>query len=151
MATSNGGRQLAALTIPAEYLEDMRTALVWEIEDDGDRLRANQALVVSARRNDDLDREDRDDAVNLLRKDMQLLEQLLDATEDAEATADADTIADVLQTMVRILAKQLRKEMIYGPLHMGRVLDLGGRLRWAAEEAIRIDPTLAPVRTAAVA
>ena len=68
--------------------------------------------------------------------------KLLDASGDTQVTADSDTLVFVLEEMTRVLAERLTEHMNYTPVDMGAVLDLSASLRWAAEEAIRINPYL---------
>lgn len=134
MATTNPRRELATITIPAAYLDDVRAALANEIREDGDRLCS--------------DREDRAGAAQHLHRDMHVFDQLLDASGDAEITASHDTFSSplvaMLEAMVRELVGRLREEMDYAPLDMAAVRELADRLRWAADEALRIQPGLDP-------
>jgi hypothetical protein len=137
--------QSAAITIPADFLEDVRSALVAELDRDSDALRTDQAALLSSGKDRSeswakATRADRDLAVRLLRNDLRTLDELLDATGDTKVTADRDTLFHALEAMGRLLTERLRVEMGYGPLDMGNVLDLADRLRWTAEQAIRIYP-----------
>jgi hypothetical protein len=129
------------ITIPAEYLEDVRSALVSEINQDSDALQVNQASLLE--KNGELNREDRDASVRWLRNDLQLLDQLLDGSEARKVTADRDALIEVLQAMVRVLAGRLTDVCEYAPVPLGDVVELSARLRWAADEAIRLHPGLA--------
>jgi hypothetical protein len=119
----------ATIVVPAEYLEDARRALAVEIRDDSAALR---------------DPSERESSARILRRDVRLLDQLLAATEDTTVEAEkdriSDPIADMLGEMVRVLSKRLEVVRRYGPVPMGDVLDIAERLRWAAEEAIRVEP-----------
>jgi hypothetical protein len=128
------------ITIPAEYLEDVRSALVSEINQDSDALQVNQATLLE--KNGELNREDRDASVRWLRNDLQLLDQLLDGSEARKVTADRDALTEVLQAMVRVLAGRLTDVCQYGPVPLGDVVELSARLRWAANKAIRLHPHL---------
>jgi hypothetical protein len=140
MATIQDSRPgSTGITIPAGYLEDVRSALVTEIHFCGEALRTDQESLVSGSSSAV---EDRACAMRLLRSDMQLLDQLLEASGDAKVTADPDTITQALQSMVRLLSARLAAKVDYSPIEMGAVLVLAGRLRWAAEEALRIEPDL---------
>lgn len=125
----------ATITVPAAYLEDARVALVGEIEIDGTVLRAADA------------QEDREASARILQRDLRLLEELLHATGDITVTAEHDRVSSpltgMLDGMVRVLSERLRDVAEYGPIPMGDVLDVAARLRWVAEEAIRIDPSQA--------
>jgi hypothetical protein len=133
--------QSTEITIPAGYLEDARSALVAEVHSDGDALRVDQGRLVSG---SSVARDDRAGAMRLLRNDVHLLDQLLEARGDTKVAAERDTITEALQAIVRVLTDRLVEQTGFVPLDMGAVLDLVGRLRWAAEEAVRIDPDLAP-------
>jgi hypothetical protein len=142
MATQNA--EQAAVTIPAAYLEDVRSALVDEIDSDSDAIAVDQADL----RESEIDRlemhqADRDAAVRMLSRDLQLLAQVLDATDDTTVTGDPSSIAEALQATVRVLSRRLNDLCGYGPLPLGDVPELAARLRWAADEAIRIEPELA--------
>jgi hypothetical protein len=132
----------AAVNIPTAYLEDVRSALAKEIKMDGDALRADQAKLVAAvgARDTEFHRGDRDGAVDSLSEDMRLLEQLRNATGDTKLTGDAGTLAHTLDATVRVLCRRLKDVCQYCPLPMGDVVELSARLRWAADEAIRIYP-----------
>jgi hypothetical protein len=128
--------QPKTITVPADYLEDVRSALVAEINSDADMLRANQAEVESGP-------EDRDCAVRLLHNDLQALDQLLSASTDTEITMERETLFHTLEAMCRLLTKRLAEEMEYGPLDMLNVLALVARMEWAAKQAMAIYPQLA--------
>jgi hypothetical protein len=137
--------QSAEITIPADFLEDVRSALVAELDDDSDRLRTNQAELLSGGKDRSENwaratRADRDSAVSFLRNDLRMLDELLGATGDTKVIVERDMLFHVLEAMGRLLTERLREEMGYGPLDMGTVLELGNRLRWTAEQAIRIYP-----------
>lgn len=132
----------ASIEIPADYLADVRSALIAEIADDAKALRVNDANSYSD--------EDRDSAAKILQRNMPLLDTLLAATalyaemkRDDDVTLTAETSAPLLhmlEAMVRQLVKRLRGAAQYAPMPMGEVLDLTERIRWAADEAIRITP-----------
>ena len=130
MSTSHTER--ATLTVPTDYLEDARSALIREVKRDGDALRT------------DCTPEDQAGSARILGRTVQLIEQLDDATGKAELTAVHDTtsapLIHLLEAMVDVFAERLRHVAQYGPIPMGDVLDLATRLRWVAEEAIRIEP-----------
>ncbi len=73
---------------------------------------------------------------------MTLLDQILHASGDTTVKGEGSDISFILEKMVRLLSVRLDDAKQYGPINMGAVLDLASRLRWAAEEAIRIDPRL---------
>jgi hypothetical protein len=127
-------------TIPADYLEDVRSALVLEIVNGNDALRDDQERLVSER--SAMARDDRACAMRLLGSDVRLLDELLGSSGDTKVTAERDTITEALQATVRVLGSRLVEQLEYAPIEMGAVLDLAGRLRWAAEEAARLNPAL---------
>jgi hypothetical protein len=123
----------AVLTIPAKYLEDVRAALQREIALDGDAFqRADPA----------------DQAVNvrIISRDLDLFQQILGADSDTVVSSEKDgtssPVTHTLEAVVRVLAARLDEEKEYGPINMGAVLDIAEELRWAATEAIRIEPRL---------
>jgi hypothetical protein len=124
----------ATVTIPAAYLEDARTALVTEIADDSKSLQG---------------RTERDDCASsalILRRDLRVLDEVLGATDDVKLTAEHDRTSSpllhLLEEMVRQLVKRLHNTAQYGPIPMGELLDLTEQVRWAAREAIRIEPAV---------
>ena len=138
MATISSSQ--VTLTIPADYLEDARTALVKEIANDSEMLKA------------DRDDDERASSALILRRDIQLLDELLDATDDVKLTAEQDHISNplvhLLEGMVRQLVKRSRDAARFGPMPMGEILDLTEGMRWAAQEAIRIEPAFGDRLTA---
>ena len=146
-------KEQVAVTIPAAYLEDVRSALAKEIKMDGDALRADQAKLVAAvgARDIEFHPDDRDGAADSLSQDVRLLEQLHNATGDTKLTGEAGTLAHTLEATVRVLCGRLKGVCQYGPLPMRDVIELSSRLRWAADEAIRIYPELRPSDDEAVA
>lgn len=143
MATS-GWNQTAAIVVPAEYLEDFRTAVVAEIECESGALTTNQAgLVEGPESYIDIRQADRDGSAASLRTRMQMLDQVLDATERTRVTANTTAAFHTLEEMVKLLKDRLAGECGYGPLDMLAVLELTERLRWAASEAARIRPEVA--------
>ena len=134
----------AVVTIPAEYLEDVRSALIDTIESDSGMLTVNQAAVVKSKADRvETHLEDRDTGVDILARDLRLLEQLRHATGNTKLTGDVDTLSQTLQQMVRMLGRRLTHVSQYAPVPLGDVRELSARLRWAADEAIRIYPELA--------
>lgn len=132
MATSEAHR--VKLTIPAEYLEDARSASIAEVHEDTSRVYT------------DADTDERDSDMTILRRETQLLDQLLDATGQTtiEAVQDGtcDPIAEMLQTMIRQLSGRLERLCVYGPLPLAEILDIIERMRWAAAETVRVCPAL---------
>ncbi len=129
MATMDAQR--VSLTIPAAYLDDARRAIVGEVYDDSDALHNDPGAGTDPR---------------ILLRDVRLLEQLAGASADVELEADQDRVSDpllhLLEAMARELSKRLASVSRHGPMPMGDVLDIAERLRWAADEAIRICPAV---------
>jgi hypothetical protein len=123
----------ATITIPADYLEDARSGALAMIADDTKALRSAWA-------------EDQGSFALILRRSIRLLDPLLKATGDTKLTAERDStsspLPDLLEAMIRLLLGRLRDVAQYGPMPMGDVADVAAELRWAAEEAIRIEPAL---------
>jgi hypothetical protein len=133
--------QSVTITVPVDYLEDVRSALVAELENDTEALRACQTDLVAEKGC----REDRDSSAQHLSHDFGVLDQVLAAETDTEVIADRATLFYALEALCRLLTDRLKVEMGYGPVAMGAVLDLTTRLRWAAGEAARIYPEEAGV------
>lgn len=135
-------KEPAVITIPADYLEDMRSALVAEVRRDSDMLRANQEEAV--RLSSELGDADRDSAVEALQRDLRALEQLLPADPpDRELLTDREIAFHALESMCRLLTDRLVEEMEYGPLDMLAMLNTATRMEWAARQAMAIYPELA--------
>ena len=124
----------ATITIPADYLEDARSAALAEITNDSDALRTANP-------------EDRGMSTVILQRSLRLLDPLLNATGDVQITGEQDNMSSplvhMLEAQIRLLIERLRCAAQYGPLPMGEVIDIAAELRWAAEEAIRMAPQLA--------
>lgn len=81
MATT-AAQPSVSVTVPAEYLEDVRSAIIAEIQDDAAALSTDQASVVDAMPgNKDVGRADRAGSHRRLHEDLDLLDHLLDATD----------------------------------------------------------------------
>jgi 5-methylcytosine-specific restriction endonuclease McrBC regulatory subunit McrC len=133
MSTSTSSEPVR-LTIPFDYLEDCRSALVAEIRDKGEQLFREEP-------------DERDSTARMLERDMALLQQVLAAAEDTTVEAEqgdllSSPIPDMLEVMIRLLSKRLERVCVYGPMPMGDVLDIAEQLRWAASEATRLCPGL---------
>lgn len=134
MATTAPSPKPVSITIPADYLEDFRSAAIAEVANDSDALRSAIA-------------EDRRSSELILRRSTQLLKPLLETTGDVELQAEHDKtsspLGHALDELVRMLSERLRNAAQYAPVPMGDVADLAAELGWAAEQAIRIEPTMA--------
>jgi hypothetical protein len=124
----------ATITIPANYLEDARNGALTEIADDTQALR--NALT-----------QDRESSALMLQRSSSLLGPLLKATGDTELTAERDNVSSplvhMLEAMIRSLLPRLSDAAQFAPIPMADVADLAAEVRWAAEEAMRIDPGMA--------
>jgi hypothetical protein len=129
-----------SLTIPAEYLEDARTAISREIKESAGALRDQQLEAIRSPQSASVDT-----SAEILRRELALLDDLL-VTGAVTVTAPHDRtsspITNMLQAMSRELSKRLRDEAGYAPVNMGAVLEISERLAWCAREAIRIEPGL---------
>lgn len=130
----------SVITIPAAYLEDVRAALVAEIKSTSESLALDQVALLSASGDRaELCAADRDNALRLLRKDVEALDELRQAHGETRLAADAgNVLAFLLEAMVRLLAERLNEECNFGPLDMGAVFEIAERLRWAATATNRL-------------
>lgn len=136
------------LVVPAEYLEDVRTALVAEIRSDSGMLKTNQASMVESASAARVGisasyAEDRDGAVTILRQDLGMLERLIGEREDVELVANPDALFHVLEALARVLKGQLDDACDYSPVDLGWVERIAERLAWAAVESRRLFPEAA--------
>src|ERR1700759_539917 len=99
----------SVITIPAAYLEDVRAALVAEIKSTSESLALDQVALLSASGDRaELCAADRDNALRLLRKDVEALDELRQAHGETRLAADAgNVLAFLLEAMVRLLAERL--------------------------------------------
>jgi hypothetical protein len=132
MATAPSPKPVS-LNVPFQYLEDFRNAAITEVASDSDALRSAAAG-------------DRPSSELTLRRSAQLLKPLFETTGAAELQAEHDEtsspLVHTLEELVRMLSERLRLAAQYGPLPMGDVLDIAAEMRWAAEQAVRIEPAL---------
>jgi len=145
MATiSSSSSDPVTITIPGDFLEDVRTALIAEIDNDSDAIRADHEEVLSADRPEwaATCQVDRAAAVRILREDMHLLDQVLQADGDPMVMGERSAVTHALEAVVRVLSGRLVDACVYAPIGMGAVVELSAAMRWAAEEAIRIEPAL---------
>jgi hypothetical protein len=140
MATASG--QSAKVTVPAAYIDDLRSALVAEIASGADSLRTAQAETLAADgKRRELRSEDRDSALRLLDTDVQLFNAVRYTDGDSELRADPGALWHVLEEMGRVLTDRLRGQFEYTPVRMQVVIELAERLRWTAEEALSLPVT----------
>lgn len=127
-----------SLTIPAESLEDVRSALIAEIKDDGEALASDHGQTSQVVRE-----ADRASSVRILARDLQLLEAVINETETVTLTAERDQLADtfrhVLEAVVRVLIDRLEEVSSVGPMDMVEVLSVGERLLWTARSALELE------------
>ncbi|MDQ6729872.1 MAG: hypothetical protein M3022_06145 [Actinomycetota bacterium] len=126
------------IQIPAEYLEDVRSALVKEIHDDSKALRTDQDDVL---RGSLAGPEDRGAAMRILREDVLLLDQVLDASGSTTMTGERGALTHVLDAMTRVVSGQLVDRCEYAPIDMRAVAGLAERLGWATAESSRLKRT----------
>ena len=85
----------------------------------------------------------------VLQTDLRLYDQLAAPTRDTEVTAEQDSSRRCAERDDSAsLEKRLLGEMDFGPMDMAAELELTARIRWAAEEALRIEPALGTLRRA---
>jgi hypothetical protein len=123
---------VAAITIPADYLDDLRAAFVAEIVDTSAALKTNHAENAAPA--------DLAWPMRLVAEDLTLLRELIGAEGETKLEGPDDALWCALEAMCRIVTARIIDEMQYSPLSKRSLLDLTARLRWAACEATRIDP-----------
>lgn len=133
MATSTTER--VTLTIPAGYVEDVRTALVASISSDGEMLATNHAVLLAEDDEYGTHRADLDTAARILAEDARLLAELVDATGTATLVGTLDAVSTLLDHAARLWSAQLAEQVDYGPVPMGCVAEITRRLAWAAEQS----------------
>lgn len=135
----------ATITIPAAYLEYARSAIIAEIQQGSKYIDTNQDAILAADTPEwaKTCRLDLASSVRFLHADMSLLEQLLDADGvDTKITGEHGAVTTTLDAIARVLSNRLDDACGYAPVPMGDVFELSAAMRWAAEEALRIDPGL---------
>lgn len=138
---------VVSVTIPAEYVEDFRAALVREIaasvkavQDDYRSLDEAEGWLPDKVK---FRRADLECATGLLVADAALLAGMgANATgltgEDVELQADADTIAHGFESMARVIELRLRDIVDCSPIdakYAGKARHTMERLQWAADRA----------------
>jgi hypothetical protein len=142
---STAARQ-ATVTIPAEYVDDFRDAVVYEIADSTDAVETNRKAIRDAvdRREDgwrDTCEVDWRGSVRLLAEDGVLLSQLEVAEPGQEFTARAVdvTLSFACAAMARkVVAPRVRHLLRYSPLDeeiVGKLHEQIARLSWAIDSA----------------
>jgi methylmalonyl-CoA mutase cobalamin-binding subunit len=133
-------RKSATLLIPAAYLHDVRAAIIDQCVQDSDDLRCDHGAVLNA--NEEIVQAAAKDRASVLRRmneNVSVLNQVFDAEGDTTITDTAEKLADTLGVMNRLLTERLTAGCVpeEEPAELLRRLD---EMRWAAEEAIRLDP-----------
>lgn len=137
-----------ALTIPGEYMDDFRDAVVFEIADGTNAVETNRKAIRDAA---DLRKDawqatcevDWRCSVRLLAQDGVLLDQLEGAEPDQEFKASADdaTLAHACHAMARkVIAPRVRHLLDYSPISEDVLTDLReqlARLSWAIDNSAR--------------
>src|SRR5437763_7668151 len=94
------------VTIPAEYAEDVRSALVAEVATGTDALKSDQEYLLEDPGDDRARRaEDRDAAVRILSRDVALFEGLCMGAE--EVAGEPGDLWHVFEALVRVLKDRL--------------------------------------------
>jgi hypothetical protein len=137
------------LTIPAEYVDDFRDAVVFEIADGTDAVETNRkAIRDAADRRQDAWRStcevDWRSSVRLLAEDGVLLNQLEAAEPGQEFTASADdvTLAHACAAMAeKVVGRRVKDLLIYRPIDENVATELRvqlARLSWAIDNSTRL-------------
>ena len=134
-------QQLVTITIPAEYVEDFRSALVAEIKSDGEWFEAQYNELREAREPQRVatSRADRDGALACLLEDVGLLQQLPGVVADVAVSSSASALLHTIERVARQWAAQLAEELDYGPANFEAVPALLDRLRWTIERVTTIE------------
>ena len=138
-------RNSATLVIPAAYLHDVRAAVIGQCVQDSDDLRCDHEAALNANKEVvQLAANDRAHVLRRINENVSVLNQVFDAEGDTTVTATGEKLAGTLGEMNRLLSDRLTAGCIPDeePAELLRRLD---EMRWAAEEAIRLDPRLGKV------
>jgi hypothetical protein len=137
MAVATAERDVT-LTIPAEYLDDFRCAVVHDIGQDADWVCGQHKELVDgidSGKGEGVHRDDLDGAVRSLREMVRLLDQLPDEDVEVSVSAETSALRFALDAMGRQLTKRIAGLYGYGPALVEPVPGLLERLRWAAVQA----------------
>ena len=140
------------LTIPADYLDDFRDAVVYEIEDGTNAVETARKEIRDDEYRPPAEREKRaamhnDDrrlAIGLLAQDGKVLDQLEAAEEGEEFTVAADdaTLAHVCMAMGRkVVAPRVARLLEFSPIDRkiaGLIEQELARLAWAVDNSARL-------------
>jgi hypothetical protein len=143
MAVSTPQQQIVTITIPAAYMDDFRSAVVREIEHDGEWARGQHKEKVDAIDSGDqelgeLRRQDEAGALRSLREDVTLLLQLPDVEDvdrEVSVSVERSALRHVLDEMGGQLAARITRLYVYGPALVEQVPALLESLRWSAVQA----------------
>jgi hypothetical protein len=140
MAVSTPQQQLVTITIPAEYMDDVRSAVVGEIESTAVWVRGEHKEMVDAiddgnQKLAELRRQDEAGAIRSLREDVKLLLQLPDADAEVSVSAEWSALFHVLEKMGHQLSTRIAGLYDYGPALVEQVPLLLESLRWSAVQA----------------
>lgn len=160
------------LTIPAEYVEAYRDAVLIELESDGRRLidlihgeqrdlLTNRAEIEEAtqRRFDEIPAtrgispEDILDTHRCTAEDIRLLTEVLcDIEGDLTVTAEIEAVWHSLETLTdKVLVPKLTEAANYAPMHVAGLRAMTEAINWAADEYVRIEAVWNAEREGAVA
>ncbi len=139
-------QRIVDITVPAEYLDDFRGALVAEIESDGEWFATHHKKIrehESEPTRIESEREDRAGALRCLLEDAEMLQQL-PADENVEATvsSNGEALRHVLERVARQWTSELAHELDYGPANFKPAPGLLERLRWTVERVASIEGTV---------
>ena len=124
---------LPTLEIPAEYLDDMRSALITEVCESAARCNLAETELRNETRRTRLPIQvgDRNGAISVLLEDVTMLNQI---QAGHSLTGTAAELVHVLDTASRTWAERLNQAYSYAPAAVDEVQPLLDRLRWAVEQ-----------------
>jgi len=138
-AHANG--EVANLTVPAEYVEDIRAALVSEIKFEADRI-ADHAMPGRFEEQAEVRFADVRNDVRLMGHDVALFDQLDGVEGDATLTVEGqealDSLPHAFEAMARLIAPRLAEELDCTPLDQeaaSKIRALTDRLARAVDRA----------------
>lgn len=152
------------LTVPAEYVEDFRAAIVSEIDHEAVQVESHRKKAAEYEKRGrgaaaETQREDMRNSMDLLVRDAALL--ALPAHNDRDHRievldqGDAETVAHVLETMAqKIVGPRLAEELGYGPMDGHAAVEVReaiARLSWTVDHAAELHDLAAEQRAAGVA
>jgi hypothetical protein len=131
------------LTVPSEYVEDFRAAIVEELALDTGNVQELRAKVYDPyEQHAALAAQDLRGAIRFLAQDAALFDQLHAADGTLEPDSDAETLAQTCETMARkIVGAELDRQLRFAPIDAAaaeRLRDVMARLSWAIDNAARL-------------